>query len=140
MTWEHAPLCRLGELADLVAADSSLHVRFSAGPDRDASSGSRDGESGLELPGLSVNPLGAERWWSRPLEDWLARQLCQYSHLARREGDRFAWVLRGTIAGRGPDCEPLLTEIDPVVILQAELLDEAERRYRDRFDVGHQPG
>jgi len=132
-------LAGLGELAALVASRAGLHVRYSAGPEADAGEASVDGESGLELPGLSVNPLDPEPWWTRPLEDWLARQLCQYRHLAERDPDRVAWVLRGRVAERGPDCEPLLADPEPVARLGDALLDEADRLYRERFDVGRTP-
>lgn len=133
------PLTRLAELAHLVASESGLHVRYSRGPEEDADGGSIDTESSLELPGLSVNPLEPERWWTRPLEDWLARQLCQYRHRADREGERFAWVLRGREVGRGPDCEPLLADVEPVARLTESLLDEAESRYHARFEAGRGP-
>ena len=129
----------LTELADLVREEPGLCVRYSAGPEHDARQRSVDTESGLELPGLSVNPLAAEDWWTRPLEDWLARQLCQYKHLAERDPERRAWILRGTIVGRGPDCEPLLADISPVATITPGLLAEAEARYRDRFDAGVGP-
>ncbi len=61
-----------------------------------------DTESGLDLPGLSVNPLHAEDWWVRPLEDWLARQVCQYKELRDKNPDRFAWALRGIEVGPVP--------------------------------------
>jgi uncharacterized protein DUF6098 len=82
------------------------------GPDEDRKNGgSVDYESGLRLPGFSANPLDPERWWTRPLRDWLARQLCQYAHIKDSADDgRVAWILKGDVAGRGPDNEPL---IDP---------------------------
>lgn len=129
----------LAELAAAVREARGLHVRYSAGPDADASRTSVDTESGLELPGLSVNPLDPETWWTRPLDDWLARQLCQYRHLEEKDSDRYAWVLRGREAGRGPDCEPLLADVEPVAKLDESLLDEAEARYRARFDAGQGP-
>jgi hypothetical protein len=129
----------LAHLADLVRARPGLHVRYSKGPDHDADQRSLDTESGLELPGLSVNPLDPEEWWSRPLEDWLARQLCQYRHLAEKNPQRIAWILRGTPAGRGPDCEPLLRDIEPVALLGAGVLEQAERRYETSFDAGRGP-
>lgn len=129
----------LEELERLVRERPALHVRYSEGPDADAGRGSVDTESGLELPGLSVNPLDAEDWWARPLGDWLARQLCDYRHLSRRNPERFAWVLQGRIAGRGPDCEPLIAEPVAIARLSAELLEEAEARYREHFDAGRGP-
>ena len=129
----------LSELAELVRGTPGLHVRYSKGPENDAEQKSIDTESGLELPGLSVNPLDPEPWWSRPLEDWLARQLCQYRHLAEQNPERFAWVLRGRETARGPDCEPLLTDVEPVASLGAPALREAERRYHRNFDAGRGP-
>ncbi|TPW77485.1 DUF6098 family protein [Schumannella soli] len=128
----------LADLVELVSVVPGLHLRFSAGPAADASGTSRDGESGLELPGLSANPLDAEAWWARPTEDWLARQIQQYAHLGR--GDAFAWVLRGSIVGRGPDCEPLLLDVEPIARLSERVLDEAAELYRARFDAGALPG
>jgi hypothetical protein len=129
----------LEELVDLVRARPDLHVRYSEGYDADKSSASIDTESGLELPGLSVNPLGPEQWWTRPLDDWIARQLCQYRHLSEKNPDRFAWVLTGRVVARGPDNEPLLVDIEPIARLSAGLLTEAETRYRENFDAGRGP-
>lgn len=128
----------LEELATAVHRVERAYVRYSEGPegDRDASI---DTESGLALPGLSVNPLHAEPWWTRPFEDWLARQVCQYRELQEKNPDRFAWVLRGTEVGRGPDCEPLLREVVPIARLDDALLDEAASRYETRFRAGHGP-
>jgi hypothetical protein len=96
-----------------------------------------DYESGLELPGLSVNPLDPEPWWTRPSVDWIARQLCQYRHLKEHADEtRVAWVCRGRLVGRGPDCEPLLDPVTPVALLAESLLDQAEQHYREQFDVG----
>lgn len=129
----------LAQLAAFVRACPGLHVRYSKGPDDDASRHSVDTESGLELPGLSVNPLDAEEWWCRPLEDWLARQLSQYRHLAEKDPERVAWILRGEMCGRGPDCEPLLRNVEPVAMLGEALLEEAQRRYEENFDAGRGP-
>lgn len=129
----------LSQLAAVVRACPGLYVRYSAGPEKDALHRSVDTESGLELPGLSVNPLDPEAWWTRPLEDWLARQLSQYRHLADEEPERFAWILRGEECGRGPDCEPLLRTVEPLAVLSATLLDEARSRYAKAFDAGRGP-
>jgi hypothetical protein len=123
--------------AELGAA--ALFLRYSEGPAADASGRSIDTESGLELPGLSVNPLDPEPWWTRPTADWLARQLCQYKHLSERNPDRLAWVLQGRVVGRGPDCEPLLVDAEFVARLTDALLAEAERRYHERFAAGRGP-
>ncbi len=129
----------LQDLEAMVHQAPELHVRYSEGWEKDSGGGSMDTESGIELPGLSVNPLSPEAWWSRPLADWLARQLCQYKHLGEKNPGRVAWVARGTCIGRGPDCEPLLIQVEPVALLSAGLLAEAEQRYKERFDAGHGP-
>lgn len=130
----------LDELEALLGdAGPGLHVRYSRGPEHDARESSVDTESGLELPGLSVNPLDPEPWWTRPVRDWLARQVCQYRHLAERNPRRMAWVLRGREVGRGPDCEPLLADVEPLGLLSAALLEEADAVYRTRFDAGRGP-
>jgi hypothetical protein len=128
----------LSELADLVRGAETLYLRYSCGFEADRDSTSEDGESGLALPGLSVNPLTPEQWWTRPLEDWLARQICQYRHLAEEE-ERFPWVLTGRCVGRGPDCEPLLADVKPLGRLHEDLLHEAGRVYDERFDTGNRP-
>jgi hypothetical protein len=128
----------LAGLADVVDRLGEAYVRYSEGPQADRQP-SIDTESGLELPGLSVNPLHVEPWWTRPREDWLARQVCQYEELRRKNPNRFAWVLTGTVVGRGPDCEPLLREVMPVARLTNRLLDEALRRYQERFQAGRGP-
>jgi hypothetical protein len=129
----------LAQLAAVVRACPGLYVRYSPGPEDDARRNSVDTESGLELPGLSVNPLDAEDWWTRPLEDWLARQLSQYRHLAEKDSERIAWILKGEVCGRGPDCEPLLRAVEPVAVLDGELLEEARRRYESNFEAGRGP-
>jgi hypothetical protein len=129
----------LSELADLVQSSETLYLRYSCGFEADQDSTSQDGESGLALPGLSVNPLTPEQWWTRPVEDWLARQICQYRHLAEEEEERFPWVLTGTCVGRGPDCEPLLADVKPLGRLHESLLQEAGRVYDERFDTGNRP-
>lgn len=139
MTASLTSLDSLVELEDLVRREPRLCVRYSEGPEQDMSRNSIDTESGLELPGLSVNPLAAEAWWTRPLTDWLARQLCQYRHLSEKNPARFAWVLIGREVGRGPDCEPLLADVQPVGRLSERLLEEAERVYHQQFDAGKGP-
>jgi hypothetical protein len=128
----------LRQLAQVVDRRGTLYVRYSEGPAADGD-GSVDTESGLTLPGLSVNPLHAEDWWTRPFEDWLARQVCQYRELSEKNPCRFAWVLTGTEVGRGPDCEPLLREVVPIARLEDRLLEEAVGRYTSRFQAGKGP-
>ena len=128
----------LEELAARVRELGKAYIRYSEGPERDVEE-SVDTESGLTLPGLSVNPLHPEDWWTRPIQDWLARQVCQYKELQEKNPDRFAWVLRGIEVGRGPDCEPLVRGVVPIARLDDRLLDEAAERYRERFEAGKGP-
>lgn len=134
---EHIPrLATLGELAGLVERKNGTYVRYSKGPDADRST-SRDYESGLDLPGLSANPLTPEKWWTRPLREWLARQLCNYVHLSEEApDDRIAWVLTGPVVARGPDNEPLIDPVTPVAVLDDHVVEEAKSLYKERFDVG----
>ncbi len=129
-------LDRLDDLADLVEGELETYVRFSDGPEDDRHRQSIDYESGLPLPGLSANRLNPAAWWTRPLTDWLARQICQYSHLQKRSSSHRGWVTTGVVVDVGPDDEPLLTEVRPLAWLSPELLAEAERRYQERFDQG----
>jgi hypothetical protein len=127
-------LCRLDELVDLVKRCRQLFVRYSSGPEEDLGTKSTDYESGLELPGLSVNPLQPEAWWTRPLEHWIARQLCAYAHVGEDEG-KVPWVLSGEVVGRGPDNEPLIGPYDPLTYLSSSLVDEAQTVYESTFDA-----
>jgi hypothetical protein len=106
-----------------------VYVRFSAGPERDGSDCSVDHESGLRLPGLSVNPLHPPSWWrDRTLTEWVCRQITTYRHLEERDGDRRCWVVTGTIVERGPDNEPLLADVDTVGLVSDEVVEECRRR------------
>ncbi|MFB6611811.1 DUF6098 family protein [Agromyces sp. NPDC056379] len=131
-------LSRLDELEQELGG-RPLYVRYSEGPEEDRDGASIDTESGVELPGLSVNPLDPEPWWTRPVQDWLARQLCQYKYLRDRNTNRRAWLVHGDEVGRGPDCEPLLQPVRFVALLSDELLAESEERYRERFEAGNGP-
>ncbi|MEY9213242.1 hypothetical protein ABH917_002688 [Thermobifida halotolerans] len=127
----------LEALVSLVAgAERPLYLRHSRGPDADSASVSRDYESGLTLPGLSATVLTPEPWWTRPLADWLARQICKYVEITDSADDRAAWVLSGRVSGRGPDHEPLLTDVTPMAWLSEATVEEARHRYTARFDVG----
>lgn len=124
------------ELAALVAGERDLYLRYSRGPDADAEDGpSRDYEAGVNLPGLSVTTIAPEPWWPRPVQDWVARRVCKYAELGD-EPDRFPWLLRGRIAGWGPDHEPVVVDVKPVARLGTAVLSAARRRYRERFKVG----
>jgi len=132
--FELPTLERLDELTRLIDGGLSVYLRYSPGPVADASHPSTDHESGLVMPGLSVNPLAPPRWWSLPVADWVARRVCQYlRELA--EGAR-PWVLTGRVIDFGPDNEPLLDEVRPIAWLSRSLVREAHQRYQERLDAG----
>ncbi len=108
------PVRGLRELEALVREVPGLYVRYSAGPSFDRHERRVDTESGLPLPGLPADPLRPERWWTRPLIDWLARQLHAQRWLEERAADRCAWMLTGRTVGRGPDCKPLLADVTAI--------------------------
>jgi hypothetical protein len=118
----------LAELARLLERTPQLYVRWSLGPEADADETSRDELTGAELPGLCANPLAVEPWWAdRPLEDWVARRLHDYRHLERRRGEGIRpWVLEGTVVGRGPDNEPLVSCTHPVAWVSDGVVEDAE--------------
>jgi low affinity Fe/Cu permease len=126
----------LADLTELVSGRPGLYIRYSEGPEADRDRPSRDYESGQALPGLSVTPLDAQAWWTRPLADWLARQVCKYVELAEHDQRRYPWVLSGREIGRGPDHEPLVVDFSAVAVLDDQVVEEASRRYQERFDVG----
>ncbi len=126
----------LDRLEALVRARPGLYLRYSRGPEADRGRPSTDYESGLPLPGLSVTVLSPERWWTRPLKDWLARQVCKYTHLAEADGRRRGWVLAGREVGRGPDHEPLVGDVRPVAWLGERAVAQARAHYRAVFDAG----
>ena len=111
-------------------------LRYSRGPDEDMSTGSRDYEADVEMPGLSATPLRPEQWWSRPAEDWVARRVCKYLALADGRPDGRPWVLTGEIVGYGPDHEPLLGDVRPLAWIGSRAVAQARQRYRERFNVG----
>lgn len=59
--------------------------------------------------------------------------------VAQKDVERIAWILRAEVFGRGPNCEPLLRDVQPVAILEEELLEEARIRYVKNFDAGRGP-
>lgn len=124
----------LDELVALVEARGpDLFVRWSQGPDADRSGCSRDGLTGVRLPGLSANPLAVEPWWAdRSLELWVARRLYDYRHLPERRGPGVRpWVLAGSEAGRGPDNEPLVRCREPVAWISGNVLRQCEELVRE---------
>ena len=125
----------LGTLADLsrvVRGFERAYVRDSEGPLHDQRP-RIDEESGLVLPGLSAIPLHAEPWWTRPLEDWLARQIHRCTGLRDTRPERMVWMLRGVEVAHGPDGETLLRGVVPLARLDEDLLLEASVRYRENF-------
>ncbi|MFC9977492.1 DUF6098 family protein [Spirillospora sp. NPDC127200] len=117
----------LDDLVKLVQEDDRLFVRWSRGPQADAKGRSRDDLTGVEMPGLSANPLALEDWWPpRPLVVWVARRLYDYSHLEREKGPGVRpWILVGEEVGRGPDNEPLVRCLRPVAWIDERLLKDA---------------
>jgi hypothetical protein len=106
-----------------------LYVRFGGDPKEDAARGSIDYESGLQLPGLSVNPLHPPSWWrNRPLRDWVRRQACAYHHLKQQHPDRRCWIVGGAVVERGPDNEPLLDDVEVFGAVADDALEECRSR------------
>ncbi|MBA8826149.1 hypothetical protein FHX42_003525 [Saccharopolyspora lacisalsi] len=123
----------LDRLAEIVRHDESgldLYVRWSRGPEWDTGATSRDALTGVELPGLSANPLRVEPWWGdRSLRLWVARRLHDYEHLRRRQqrSNVEAWLLRGHELARGPDNEPLVRCEEALGWIAEETMREARR-------------
>ncbi|MEV5767141.1 DUF6098 family protein [Micromonospora sp. NPDC052213] len=128
----------LDQLVDLLRRadpDEELYVRWSLGPgadlagERGSGQSSKDALTGIDLPGLSANPLAVESWWGgRPLRLWVARRLYDYCHLRELRGPGVRpWVLVGEQCGRGPDNEPLVHCHRPVAWVSERALREADR-------------
>ncbi|SRR5690554_1773688 len=114
----------------------TVYLRYSHGPDADTDgTPSRDYESGVLLPGLSVTIVTPEPWWDRRTGDWIARRVCKYAELGAND-DRRPWLLVGDVVGRGPDHEPLIGEFRPLAWLDRAVVDQARDHYHERFDVG----
>jgi hypothetical protein len=123
------------ELVKLVQELPDLYVRYSKGPSHDGPNGtSRDYESGVDMPGLSVTTIVPEPWWPKDPADWVARRLCKYEELGTEE-ERFPWLLTGQIVGYGPDHEPLVCEVTPIARVGEKALERARRLYEERFEV-----
>jgi hypothetical protein len=130
----------IDDVVDLVrSADCELYVRF-GDPCDDLRSRSVDHESGLTMPGLSVNPVSPPSWWrNRTLAAWVVRQICSYAHLQEHDPQRACVLLTGRIVDRGPDNEPLLNDASLVAILAPEVVEEAQRRHRPSTRPEDQP-
>ncbi|MEU8034408.1 DUF6098 family protein [Streptomyces sp. NPDC049099] len=121
-------LSTLGEVARLVDTHQGLYVRWSRGPGPDLTdASSTDDLTGVPMPGLSASPLDVEDWWEdRSVELWVARRLYDYAHLPHDKGPGVRpWVLRGSETGRGPDNEPLVTDVEPLCWIADEVIDAA---------------
>jgi hypothetical protein len=130
------PTIGLDDLVREVAeapAGEGLYLRWSRGPGHDrvgqADQRSRDGLTGLELPGLSGSPLRVEDWWGdRPLRLWVARRVSDYRHLREDRGPGVRpWLLRGEETGRGPDNEPLVVCTSALAWISLDAVRECNR-------------
>jgi hypothetical protein len=133
---EMGVLTRLDDLEALLDTEVEPYLRYSPGPESDAVHPSKDHESGLLMPGVSVNPLRPPGWWTLPVRDWLARRVCQY--LRELAENARPWVLTGRRIDFGPDNEPLLVDIVPIAWLSAELVVEAHEHYRHALNAGRE--
>ena len=122
----------LDELAELVGGRDDLYLRWSRGPGTDIGATTRDELTGIELPGLSANPLSVEEWWEdRPMRVWVARRLYDYRHLREEKGpDVRPWVLEGREIGRGPDNEPVVRCERPLAWVDDAVVGEAVEEIR----------
>jgi hypothetical protein len=124
----------LDELTELLAERRGLYVRWSLGPEQDLNDmSSTDDLTGVEMPGLSASPLDVESWWGdRSTRVWAARRLYDYSHLPRVKDSRTRpWVLTAREVARGPDNEPLVTDVQPLGWIDPRVIDEANAVVKD---------
>lgn len=119
----------LDGLVGFIQGRTDVFVRWSAGPAADRDTTSYDELTGVELPGLSANPLAVEQWWGeRSLRLWVARRLYDYRHLRETRGPQVRpWILEGEEVGRGPDNEPLVVCHRPLAWLDLDVVAEATR-------------
>ena len=126
-SWDLTVVDDLDELVELVGETPDLYVRWSRGPEFDLGTTSVDDLTGVELPGLSANPLAVEPWWGdRSTRVWVARRLYDYRHLGREPGVA-PWLLVGEEVARGPDNEPVVRCQRPVAHLGAKVVQQAIR-------------
>jgi hypothetical protein len=58
---------------------------------------------------------------------WVARRLYDYAHLPHDKGPGVRpWVLTGKEIARGPDNEPLVTDVRPLGWIDLQVIDEAK--------------
>lgn len=127
----------IDEIVDIVNRSSRpVYVRFAADPPQ-PNDPSVDHETGLTLPGLSVNPLHVPRWWNgRSVEEWVVRRVCTYAHLQADNPDRSCWLVHGQVVDHGPDNEPLIVPEGPIALIAREVVDECMAR---RIAAGLEP-
>ncbi|WP_336923612.1 DUF6098 family protein [Aquipuribacter sp. SD81] len=151
---EPPTLTDLAELVRLVAATPGLHVpRGRLRPARGG--GVHDDVSGCVLPGVPALRLTPEPWWPGAVVDWVARQVAHRPepaggpepHAVPQPAPRPApaagpgggtAVVRGSVAGRGWDGEPLLAGVEVVALLSPEVVAGA-RRHHARASSGCWP-
>lgn len=124
------------QIVQLVQLRPPLYIRYSEGPERDREGPSRDYESGLILPGLSVTSLNPPAWWTLRPEFWVARRMCKYENLMQAPRRPRPWLLGGRIVDVGPDHEPLIVEATPIAWVGQPALAEAGQIYHEHFTVG----
>jgi hypothetical protein len=116
----------VSEIVEAQRREGELFLRISHGP-ADVRSGSRHQESGYPLPGLACWPLRSEPWWPAGDNVWVARQLVSHSYLISERSR--AWLLAGSVVGRGADGEPLVAPARPVALVGQGALLQAESIY-----------
>ncbi|WP_324649998.1 DUF6098 family protein [Georgenia sp. H159] len=125
--YELPVLHTIGQVVELCGTRTDLYVRFSYTPDDRDVAARRERESGNLLPGVPAWPLCPESWWGAGARVWIARQLARRAHLAHAGAE--PWLVAGEVRGRGPDCEPLIAQINPLARINQRVLAEAEEDY-----------
>lgn len=122
-------LLTLGDGVDLVQEPGPpLYLRWSANIAADLDLGtSLDNLTGVELPGLAVQPLATESWWGeRPLDLWWARKMGGLRPPVDVDGPAVRpWVVTGVPAGRGPDGDLLVVDCAFVATVTDAMMDQA---------------
>lgn len=120
----------IGEVVDAVTqCRETVFVRFSTAPPDGLDEPSVDHETGIHLPGLSVNPLDPPVWWDqRGLEEWVVRRICTYAHLQVEDPSRTCWIVEGAVVDRGPDNEPLVVPRRAIAVIDRSVVAECLQR------------